>query len=83
MSIEFKPIQGKRVSGYEPNHLEKLAETMRLFILNPDLLRLASPSRYTFLLLSGLRPVINKPWDKVLENANERIINAALSWIKE
>ena len=39
----------KRVSGYEPNSAEAFAETMRLFIGNPDLLRLAIPARYNYI----------------------------------
>ncbi len=54
------PRSGK-VSSYEPNHLEAWAETMRLFILNPDLLRTISPDRYKYVReVVGLRKTTNK-----------------------
>lgn len=59
----------KRVSGYEPVLAEAWAETLRLFILNPTLLKFALPQRYRFvtencaLVLSERRP-----WREVLNN---------------
>ena len=73
----------KRVSGYEPVPDEAWAETMRLFILNPDLLRLAIPWRWFFLLARELRPVerlMKKGWKKVLSNDNYTA--AAVRWIE-
>ena len=72
------------VSGYEPNNSESFAESMRLFILNPDLLKQANPIRYEFLRKElGLRPLTKKNWEEVLEKegAHERIVNAARNWI--
>lgn len=64
--------QRKVVSGYEPVPDEAWAETMRLFILNPDLLRKAIPWRYDYVTqVTGLRPierVLRKGWRKVLSN---------------
>jgi hypothetical protein len=72
----------KPVSGYEPVPSEAWAETMRLFILNPDLLRKAIPFRYNFVLEQGLRPVerlLKKGWKRVLGNDN--YVAAAERWI--
>jgi hypothetical protein len=65
-------IKGKKVSGYEPVPEEAAAESMRLFILNPDLLRKAIPRRYYFLCELGLKPLprlLKKGYAKVLNNA--------------
>lgn len=75
--------RGKRVSGYEPTLEEAGAETLRLFILNPALLRDALPRRYAFLFRSlGLKPLpdlLNRGWRKVL--ANDNYFDAAERWI--
>lgn len=73
--VGFREILAKSkrtVSGYEPVPSEAWAETMRLFILNPDLLRLAIPERYDFVLGCDLKPVqrlLRKGWRKVLGNS--------------
>jgi len=77
----FRKCPGKAVSSYEPNELEKFAESMRLFILNPELLKAANNNRYQTLIEFGLKPIINKPWELVLKNANQQIISATKSWI--
>lgn len=38
-----------RISSYEPNFHEAFAESMRIFILNPALLKLLSPRRWHFI----------------------------------
>lgn len=62
------PKKGK-ITGYEPNIYESVAESMRLFILNPGLLHIIAPERYEYIVKSGLKPVVTEDWDKVLENA--------------
>jgi hypothetical protein len=70
----------KHVSGYRPTIEEALAETLRLFILNPDLLRRAVPWRYEFCITTmGLKPSVRKGWRAVLNNANYE--PAAERWI--
>lgn len=64
-------IKGKKVSGYEPVPAEAGAETLRLFILNPDLLRRAIPARYNFICDLGLEPttrLLRKGYAAVLNN---------------
>lgn len=71
------------VSGYEPNLHEVMAEAMRLFIMNPTLLREGRPERFRFLTDHlGLRALHDAPWRDVLRNAHPRIIAAAEGWIK-
>lgn len=63
----------KKVSGYEPVPEEAWAESMRLFILNPDLLRQAIPQRYSFITdkvgLNALPRLLSKGYLEVLNNA--------------
>jgi hypothetical protein len=65
-------VKGKKVSGYEPVPDEAAAESLRLFILNPDLLRKAIPARYNFICKLGLKPLprlLRKGYAAVLNNA--------------
>lgn len=71
------------VSGYEPNNSERFAESMRLFILNPCLLRWGSPQRYAEFLSHGMKPVMSV--DSYEENlcvgCPERIKKSLDRWI--
>lgn len=71
------------VSSYgPPNHEEGLAEAIRLFILNPDLLRIGRPGMWNTLTTSyGLKPLHLNPWDEVLIFAHDRIIQQAEKWM--
>lgn len=72
------------VSGYEPNWAEMVAETFKLMITNPDLLRQACPERWgTVTLAWGLKPVHDLEWRRVLEDrgAHPRITAAAENWV--
>ena len=54
----FIPFRVPRVSSYEGNDSELFAESIRLFILNPDLLRLGCPDRYKFITSRlSLKPI--------------------------
>jgi hypothetical protein len=75
--------KSKAISGYEPVPSESWAETMRLFILNPDLLRLAVPERYAFITKdAGLRPLVQDDFRSVLNQHPVYIANAE-SWISK
>lgn len=79
-----KEFRLKKVSGYEPNKEESFAESMKLFITNPDFLKRAFPLRYDFLTKKlGLKPLDIGSYDQVLElyNAPERFIKAATNVI--
>lgn len=71
----------KRVTSYEPIPEEALAETMRLFILNPVLLKKGIPIRYKFLRSIGLKPSERRDWKEVL-NHHKDYITAGRKWIK-
>lgn len=73
-------MKGKRVSGYEPYPHEAFAETMRVFILNPELLQLSIPNRYDYIVnVLGLKPSETRSWKEVIENEN--YFPAAEKWI--
>ena len=79
-------IKKEKVSGYEPVPHEAFAESMRIFITNPDLLMLCCPNRYDYIVnVLKLKPNIDKNWKQVLidNNAPARTINAANNWIKK
>lgn len=75
--------KSRAISGYQPNHpMEAFAETMRLFILNPDLLHKAIPIRYAFIHeYLQLTPIETRPWQEVLLN-HPAYIQAGERWIK-
>jgi len=79
----YTSVEGERsVSGYEPNAYEVFAESTRLFILNPELLRLGRPKRWSMLTdRLGLKPPHDVHWRHVLKHAHPRIIAAAEKWI--
>ena len=71
--------QSNRVSGYEPNHHEAFAETMRLFILNPNLLLAGAPARYEFIRsVLNLQPSEPRDWRTILPKSYHQ---DCLSWI--
>lgn len=79
--IHIRRVEHK-LSGYEPNIAEQFAEMMRLFILNPTLLREGRPGRWAFLTkVLELRPPHKVAWQAILQNANLRIIESAKVWI--
>lgn len=72
-----------RVSSYEPNASEAFAESMKLFVLNPNLLKEGRPNRYKFLTrLLELQPIHDLGWKSVLQHAHPKIISAAEKWIR-
>jgi hypothetical protein len=71
----------KQVSGYEPVASEAWAESIRLFILNPELLKLGIPQRYEFITKTvGLKPSESRPWREVLGNHPD-YVRAGVKWI--
>ena len=73
-------INDVRVSSYEPNGHEAFAESTRLFILNPDLLKRAAPRRYNGLLEAGMVQLHDAPWQEVLKHAGPKRIAAMAKW---
>jgi len=72
----------KPVTGYEPTLNEAFAESMRIFTLNPDLLRLARPARYAY-IIQYFSPLHNSRWEEVLRNAPEFLITQAEKFCAE
>lgn len=70
------------VTGYEPTPEEGFAETFRLYLLNPELLRQARPQRFDFVQSLGLRPITETPWKRVLKNAPEFIVTNLENWVE-
>lgn len=53
---------------------ETFAETLRLFILNPSFLRVAAPTRYSYLTdVLGLVAVVTTPWEEILAHAPHEV----------
>lgn len=65
-----------KLTSYCPNDWEWFAEMFRLFVTNPDLLRLVRPRTYE-LLRAHFEPVEERPWLRVLWDAPRRTIEAA------
>jgi hypothetical protein len=65
-----------KLTGYCPNDWEWFAEMFRLFVTNSDLLKAVRPRTYE-LIKEHFKPVIDKPWRKVLKDAPPRTIEMA------
>lgn len=61
------PKGRKKITSYEPSASERFAETIKLFLGNPDLLREYAPERYDKLIAIGLKPVTKKDWKTVMQ----------------
>lgn len=72
----------KRITSYEPRPWEAGAESMRLFILNPDLLKKASLARYSYIERQGLEPVESRHFADVLYN-HPAYVAQAEKWIAQ
>lgn len=72
----------KAITTYCPNDAEWFAEIFRLFVTNPDLLRLLRP-RVWKELRSKFSPVFEDSWRERLTNAPERTLKAAERKIDE
>lgn len=65
-----------KLTNYCPNHAEWFAEMFRLFVTNPDLLKLIRPKSFER-ISARFKPVETRAWDVVLSNAPLRTVNAA------
>jgi|688.fasta_scaffold01889_20 hypothetical protein len=71
-----------KVSSYEPNIWETIAESTKLFISNPNLLKVGRPYRFEMLTeFIGVQPVHDTDWHEAFVNANPKFIAAAEKWI--
>lgn len=77
-SVGLRMISGEpKLTGYCPNDWEWFAEMFRLFVTNPDLLKAVRPKTYEAILETGLKPLIDLPWQVVLADAPQRTIEMA------
>lgn len=71
---------GCQITSYEPNTAERFAETMKIFLTNPDLLKRYNPERYNYLTVKlKLKPVYTTDWKSQLKlygEVNEKYIKA-------
>jgi len=82
-SIKLRQETGEApISGYCPDDGEWFAEIFRVFVTNPDLLRLIRPLTYKRLREQFI-PVVTDPWDKVLGEAPERTKTACSKKVSE
>ena len=84
-----RPKMGKlglQITKYEPNMDERFAETMKVFLTNPDLLKYYNPDRYNYLTIKlKLKPVYTSDWKTQLQHygsVNEKYIRACENRIK-
>lgn len=68
-----KACDEKPITSYCPNDAEWFAEMFRLFVTNPDLLRLLRPRTHAK-LLEKWKPVFTDTWRERLQGAPERTI---------
>ena len=63
-----------KITSYEPDFYERFAETIKLFILNPSLLKEYDQQRYKVLTQKlKLIPIINDDWETVMNKNNMNI----------
>ncbi len=72
-----------RVTGYEPNASESFAESFRLFVLNPSLLREGRLERYVYLIDLGFVPCESRHWNEILSGIPPRMAARLPRWIAE
>ncbi len=72
------------VSPYEPNYQEAFAEAFRLFLTNPDLLRVSRSDRWDYFVdRLRLNPPHEMSWKTVLKHAPKILITHTEKWIKD
>lgn len=82
-SRDLRAASGEeKLTGYRPNDAEWFAEIFRLYVTNPDLLRRLRPRAYAY-LCRDFSPVVEEPWDRVLETAPQRTKDQALKKIEQ
>jgi len=72
----------KQITSYAPNDAEWFAEMFRVFVTNPDLLRLLRPRTHRE-LVSCFKPVFSDTWRDRLVGAPARTIELAERRIEE
>lgn len=61
----------RQITSYEPDYCERFAETIKLFITNPDLLKQYAPKRYEVLTKKlNLKPIFTETWEELMLKTN-------------
>lgn len=82
-SINLRKESGEeRLTSYCPNDGEWFAEMFRLFVTNPNLLKIVRPKTYA-LLRALYEPVVRGSWEEVLQDAPERTKEACRKKVAE
>lgn len=80
------PSENVLITNYEiVNHHERFAETFKLFLLNPNLLKEFAPQRYKVLIEKlKLKPIFTETWMELMEknNMHPKHIKAAQNKLK-
>jgi hypothetical protein len=71
-----------KITSYEPNTQEVFAETFRLFLTNPDLLRVLFPDRHDYIRKFGFKNVVKSNWEETLVRAHPKLVNNLRKRIK-
>lgn len=74
-------VNEEPITTYAPDSAEWFAEIFRLFITNPDLLKLIRP-RVHSALSESFTPVEHRCWEEVLWEAPEKVQKAAMAKIR-
>lgn len=80
-----KLTKEQAITSYAPNSQEWFAEMFRLFVTNPDLLRIIRPKTYVELTKGlGLSPVVTASYQEVLEGAQapSRVLDRIQRFLK-
>lgn len=73
-SVDLRKRSGDSpLTGYCPNNAEWFAEMFRLFVTNPDLLRLLKPNTYHEIISVGFKAYFQEEWYSRLKDAPSRI----------
>lgn len=86
LDFPFMEKLGLQITGYEPNEYERFAETIKIFLTNPNLLKHYNEKRYKFLTDNlKLKPLHDRDWKEQLNiygEINEKYIKACENKIK-
>jgi len=75
LRIRKPEMLGPKITSYEPTVNEAFAETARLFITNPDLLKVGRPLRWEYFVEElKLKHLELIPWCTVLKGAHPRFL---------
>jgi hypothetical protein len=72
-----------KITNYCPNTEEWFAEIFRLFLTNPDFLKVFRPKTFNFIKETGIQYTENRKWQEVLQHAPIRTLQMAEKKLRE